>query len=255
MAEEPAGDGPDESTESGAPAAEEREEEPREPWDRGLFFEVCVVFLVALVPSVFYGLASLWLPEPGSLPFAYVSLAAFLHAAGSAALVLYFVHGSGEPWSDSGFPRPRVWDILLAPLVWGFAWAPLALVIFPVALAFIDPVAQAAFDARLELWFPRPEAPWQYVLLVLECAAVGFGEEALFRAYLVPRCARLLRSEGWSLVLCSAAFALCHAYQGPLGVLGTAWWGLVFGAFFLVVRRVWPLALAHAVNNFVFTVW
>jgi membrane protease YdiL (CAAX protease family) len=58
-----------------------------------------------------------------------------------------------------------------------------------------------------------------------------------------------------SLVLCSAAFALCHAYQGPLGVLGTAWWGLVFGAFFLVVRRVWPLALAHAVNNFVFTVW
>jgi membrane protease YdiL (CAAX protease family) len=85
--------------------------------------------------------------------------------------------------------------------------------------------------------------------------AVGFGEEILFRGYLIPRASRVLGSEGAGLAVTAAIFGLSHAYQGVLGIASTYWWGLVSGAFFLVVPRIWPLALAHALNNFLFYVW
>ncbi len=45
-------------------------------------------------------------------------------------------------------------------------------------------------------------------------------------------------------------FGLIHAYQGPTGIAGSTFSGLVFGAVTLAgCWSIWPAALAHSVNN------
>ena len=52
-----------------------------------------------------------------------------------------------------------------------------------------------------------------------------------------------------ALLLSTALFASYHAYQGPAGALSAATLGLVYGAVFCVSRRLWPIALAHALQD------
>jgi len=78
----------------------------------------------------------------------------------------------------------------------------------------------------------------------------GFAEELVMRGYLIPRFERLLNSTWGSLLLTTVLFATYHCYQGPSGVVNALEFGLIYGSAFCVFRRVWPLALAHAVSNF-----
>lgn len=41
-----------------------------------------------------------------------------------------------------------------------------------------------------------------------------------------------------------------HAYQGLEGVVLSGCMGLIVGLIFLVSRRLWPIAFAHAAYNF-----
>jgi membrane protease YdiL (CAAX protease family) len=84
---------------------------------------------------------------------------------------------------------------------------------------------------------------------VVKFAAGGFAEELIYRAYLITRLAALLRSRGRALVAAAGVFAAAHAYQGPAGVFFTFLFGLAYGGVFLWGRRVWPLALGHALTN------
>jgi membrane protease YdiL (CAAX protease family) len=52
------------------------------------------------------------------------------------------------------------------------------------------------------------------------------------------------------LLVTSALFGCMHAYQGPFRIFQTAIYGVICGAFFLWLRRTWPLALAHAISNY-----
>ena len=59
----------------------------------------------------------------------------------------------------------------------------------------------------------------------------------------------LVRREA-PLLVTSVLFGLCHAYQGPWRIAETAVFGLILGAFFLWLRTIWPLVLAHAAQGF-----
>ncbi len=54
----------------------------------------------------------------------------------------------------------------------------------------------------------------------------------------------------WGAVVVSALlFGLAHAYQGPAGVIGTAFLGFIAAWFYLVRGRVWPLIISHALYD------
>jgi membrane protease YdiL (CAAX protease family) len=82
--------------------------------------------------------------------------------------------------------------------------------------------------------------------MLLKESANGFTEELVTRAYLITRLEVLLRSRMAAVFLSATAFASYHAYQGPAGLVGAFLFGLAFGLAYLGVRRVWPLALGHA---------
>jgi membrane protease YdiL (CAAX protease family) len=92
---------------------------------------------------------------------------------------------------------------------------------------------------------------WAVPVLALSAIQNGVLEEVVVVGYLVTR----LRQYGLALpavVACSALLrGSYHLYQGFGGFLGNAVMGVVFAFFFLRVRRIGPLVIAHATIDIV----
>jgi membrane protease YdiL (CAAX protease family) len=59
----------------------------------------------------------------------------------------------------------------------------------------------------------------------------------------------LLRSRVGAVLLSASLFAAYHTYQSIGGVAHQMEFGVAYGVAFLLLRRVWPLAVGHALCN------
>jgi membrane protease YdiL (CAAX protease family) len=205
---------------------------------RAVWAEVGAVLAVSVIPFLFGALSITVYPAP-SAPY-------WLDAVNRTGLVgctifvtLYLIYRSGEPWRYFGLTRPRLSDLLL-----GFALLVVAEALWVFCISRIPTDGAAHADL-----LPRPRLPGDYLLMVLMYAVVGFAEELVCRAYLITRFEQLLRSRVWAVLLTAALFAAYHAYQGGVGVSYTAAFGVAYGVAFLAMRRIWPLAIGHALYN------
>jgi membrane protease YdiL (CAAX protease family) len=96
-----------------------------------------------------------------------------------------------------------------------------------------------------------PDVWWAVPVLVLSALQNAVLEEVVVVGYLITR----LRDLGWRVGAAVAASAALrgayHLYQGFGAFLGNAIMGVVFALFFLRVRRVLPLVVAHTLLDVV----
>jgi membrane protease YdiL (CAAX protease family) len=58
------------------------------------------------------------------------------------------------------------------------------------------------------------------------------------------------RSAAWQILLLSTALrVLVHTYQGILSLLFILPWGVVFAVYYMRTRKLWPVVLAHALQD------
>jgi membrane protease YdiL (CAAX protease family) len=128
-------------------------------------------------------------------------------------------------------------------------------------------VALAAFVAGSVLTMNMAAAPesadmsgYDYLrgnlpMLLLALAGVyvvsSFGEEVIYRGFLVNRLAEMGKGgkAAWSIavVISAVVFGLAHFDWGIVGVVQTTFMGLALAISYLVVKRnLWVLVLAHA---------
>ena len=96
--------------------------------------------------------------------------------------------------------------------------------------------------------------PLLLMLLPVVWLFAAFGEEFFFRGFLMTAIAELLGGSraAWisAVVIQAAVFGFLHAYQGPAHAIAIAVGGAVYGAAFLLAgRNLWPLVIAHGVND------
>jgi len=92
------------------------------------------------------------------------------------------------------------------------------------------------------------------LFLVLVWTAAAFGEEMVYRGYLMNRVAELAggSSAAWavSLVFVSVVFGVAHIDQGISGIIVNLSAGLVYGALYLWSgRNMWAPIIAHGVYD------
>lgn len=92
------------------------------------------------------------------------------------------------------------------------------------------------------------------ISLAISWSLAAFGEEFVYRGYLMSRIARIFGNSiiAWiiSLFITSALFGLAHIYQGTSGVLTTGLSGLFYGCVFLIFKRnLWVPIFAHGASN------
>jgi len=92
---------------------------------------------------------------------------------------------------------------------------------------------------------------WAGPVLVLIAAGNGLLEEVVVVGYLITR----LRQTGWgvaaAVTFSSVLRGTYHLYQGFGAFVGNVIMGVIFAAFFLRTRRLWPLILAHTLLDVV----
>ncbi|MBB3033940.1 CPBP family intramembrane glutamic endopeptidase [Alteriqipengyuania lutimaris] len=123
--------------------------------------------------------------------------------------------------------------------------------LFALGAIAIDALGLPPIDVSLILDYVT-ESPLSFALWIVLVAwfAAGFGEELLYRGFLMDRLMRLrgMRGRKWPAAIIQAAlFGLPHLYQGWGGVLVTASIGL-FLAWLRFANRgnLWACILAHA---------
>jgi membrane protease YdiL (CAAX protease family) len=144
----------------------------------------------------------------------------------------------GVQWKQVGFTRYRTWAVTL---LLGIA--------FGVALEFFDLLCKQPLLTRLlgkppDLsGFPavRGNLKFALVMIALIWILAAFGEELVYRGYLMNRVADFGRGTGtaWvtSLILISAIFGLSHYSQGLTGIIEEGSDGLILGLIYLACRR------------------
>ncbi|MGB0891053.1 MAG: CPBP family intramembrane glutamic endopeptidase [Flavobacteriaceae bacterium] len=99
-------------------------------------------------------------------------------------------------------------------------------------------------------------------LLLLYCISIGFSEELSLRSVLLPLISNLFgnnkKAKIRAIFISSLIFGLLHLIKFDKGfygeisqVLFATFIGVMFGATLLVIKRVYPLIIIHAVIDFV----
>ena len=83
-------------------------------------------------------------------------------------------------------------------------------------------------------------------LFVVLSLAAGIGEEVVYRGYLLAVLAPVFDGPWTAALVSSMAFAVLHAYQGPVGLVRSGLLGFLFAAAFIVHGSLWPVMGVHA---------
>lgn len=216
---------------------------------RSLWLEIVAVCFVAVLPDLWSSLGLLFRSQPPDWTFNEREAYLIFRSVQVSWLVLYLMARSGTPWSRFGLVAPRwIRDSLLA-------FATLVAAYFAYgfyaagAMSLIPAETMSRETQRLNELFSGPREPEQTVLFVVSQLANGFAEELVMRGYLIPRFEDLFGSTVKALLFSSVLFSSYHLYQGLYGAGSALVMGLVFGVAFCAIRRIWPVAAAHALLN------
>ena len=176
----------------------------------------------------------------------YISKIPYLFALAWLSLRL-----RGLRWRDVGFAWFQNWPTTVALGVLA------GLGIEVLELFCTQPLLASIFHEMPDLSaFDRVQGniKWLAGSLALTWTLFAFGEELVFRGYLMNRVAGLFTSPrvGWAvaLVLANLVFGLSHFQQGPTGVAENFLDGVILGALYLVCgRRLAVPIVAHGITD------
>ena len=157
----------------------------------------------------------------------------------------------GVGWRCVGLKRPASWARALAvgAAVGAGLQFFIAYVLEPLVVRLMrQPVDLSQFAAV------RGNLVVLGILLLLVWTLAAFGEEMVYRGYLMNRVAGLAGGGkgAWalSLVVVSLLFGVGHLYQGAPGVVVNVAAGLVYGAVYLWAgRNLWAPIITHGVYD------
>lgn len=222
---------------------------------RRLWFEVAAVAALAVLPDVVSSLQHVASPPEGPTPsFRQQAIGLIARSVGVAVPVLYIMWRSGDGFGAFGLRRFRAAVDLPAGVgVWALAY-----VVYVGAWSVIAQVPAAVESAeswrahlRLDEMFPRPSGAPEGLLLVVMSAANGFAEELVLCGLLLTRLEVLLGSTARAVAVSALAMASYHLYQGPVYAALILVSALVTTGLFAACRRLWPIAIAHAIADVV----
>jgi membrane protease YdiL (CAAX protease family) len=207
--------------------------------------ELAVVFLVALAVIMGAG------PLAGENPLARQGV---VWVANVLMLVMVWLglRVRGQGWGHFGLSlrlasrRTVVRAVLLSFAV--FVAGVAAFVLGAVVMANIVGTPEGADMSGYD--YLHGNLPMLILALVAVYIVSSFGEEVIYRAFLINRIAELGSGgkAAWRLavVISSIVFGLVHVDWGLAGIVQTGFMGLVLGVSYLLVRRnLWVTILAH----------
>jgi len=212
-------------------------------------FRLGEMLLVFLPAFLFIKIMSSWVGEDVIRSFGVIWVANLL----MLAMIWTSLKLRGQYWKDFGLTLTRV------SLTEGLRIFGLSLLVFVIAvgsflmgsilMANITGIPESADFSRYD--FLKDNLGGLFLSLAGVYIVSSFGEEVIYRAFLINRISELANSTKYSsviaVILSSIFFGLIHYEWGPMGMVQTGFIGLALGICYIKLKkRLWILILAHA---------
>ena len=177
----------------------------------------------------------------------------FIGTAGKVVvmgLAIWLVWRRGGGWQKIGMARPKS---IPKTVLQGIGLLVLALAIVGgLQTILMNLLGNGADLSRFDA--VRRNVPLLLLWLVAIWTAVTFGEEIVWRAFLMERLATLLGTVPYrgmlTVVISAVMFGLSHYYQGAMGMILSGVLGLIYATVYLWTRRnLWVLIIAHGLTD------
>lgn len=201
----------------------------------GLLEGVLAAFLVLTLPVLSVVQVPIIAGSQLNRPDLYAGSAVALSVLTMACLV---VGALGPGLEGLGLAPVEPTTLGIATLRLGIAAACLA-----GAFHLISKVAGISESEILAQLLPR--TPSERRLFAGLSVLAGFGEEVVFRGFLLAVLAPALGGVWTTLVVSSLAFGVLHVYQGAFGIVRTAALGALLGASVIIDGTLWPAVIVH----------
>ncbi len=154
-------------------------------------------------------------------------------------------------WGDFGFHRPKSWIRTIVFSIGGtvFLHIMISLILAPLVISLTkQPVNTSQFDPL------RGNFLALLIGLIIVWTLAAFGEELVFRGYIMHTLARPFKQKylGWvfAVMMTSILFGLGHSYQGMTGIILTGVVGIFYAlAFFASRKNLWVPILIHGLYD------
>jgi membrane protease YdiL (CAAX protease family) len=226
--------------------AESRKQPGPEQSTGRLWFEVVAVLSLAVIPDLFAAVAITVGGASGYSSFIEQQLWLVIRTCQVSLPLLLILSLTGEHWARFGIVRfSWLIDVPSGLIIWMCS-----LVSYIAIMSLVPTSVLNAVPLESSVNWVKPAGLLGVFLLLASSVANGFAEEFVMRGYLLTRLERLLHSTWLAILVTTALFASYHLYQGPSGLIGATTFGLVYGTAYCVQRRLWPICIAHAIENF-----
>ena len=192
--------------------------------------------------------AGIALPPMPLLRFTYIAFAVVL-------LLIVWLKLRGEQLATFGLVTPR-W---LRTIALGLLLTMVQIIVTNLLDRFVEPYLVAWFGANPNLAQEtfaeiKGNLPLYLMIVPVVWLFAAFGEEFLYRGYLMTRLAEIFGGGrmAWAAANFGQAvmFALAHWYQGLTGMVTIGVVAIVTGiATFAWGRNLWPAIIAHGITN------
>jgi membrane protease YdiL (CAAX protease family) len=201
-----------------------------------ILFEPLILYFVLFFPSV------LSFGDP--VPDAVFSSAGefnriFFYNLPSLALVWYLVF-MAKPVKQLAERHFRIKDLF------AFIISLPALILISLSISLASNLMNMPAQA---LPVPAHTAGW--ILLGISCLSTGYLEESYFRFYLLNKLEEAGSAVSIRVISSTLLFAVCHIYEGPLGLLNSIMAALILSFVYTRYRSLHGIALAHGTYNFI----
>jgi hypothetical protein len=212
-------------------------------------FRLGEMLLVFLPAFLFIKIMSSWVGEDVIRSFGVIWVANLL----MLAMIWTSLKLRGQSWKDFGLTLTRV------SLTEGLRIFGLSLLVFVIAvgsflmgsilMANITGIPESADLSRYD--FLKDNLGGLFLSLAGVYIVSSFGEEVIYRAFLINRISEMANATKYSsviaVILSSIFFGLIHYEWGPMGMVQTGFMGLALGICYIKLKkRLWILILAHA---------
>jgi membrane protease YdiL (CAAX protease family) len=163
----------------------------------------------------------------------------FGYSLPALALLWYLILEKKSITLNPGSLKPTKNDLF------SFLWALPGLALIAAGVSFIG-AEFSSFSA------PAVEAPTNvpgWIAVGLSCAGTGYLEESYFRFYLLQKLENYIPQKYVRILLSVLLFAVCHVYEGPMGIINAGLAGFLLAIVFTQYRTLHGIALAHALYN------
>ncbi len=214
-----------------------------------LIFQLAELLIVFLAPALILATMASWIGENPLRSQGVV-------AVGNVTMLLLIWGGlklRGESWSDIGLTFRSV-SLQGALKIFGLSLIVCAIASVAFIMAGLLPIGSTGIPASPDFSqydYLRNNIGWLLLSLASVYLVSSFGEEVVYRGFLINRISQLgggtKLATLLAVVLSSIIFGLIHYTWGPMGMIQTGFMGLAMALCYVTLKkRLWILIIAHA---------